>query len=81
MTEAKKTKKLRLYKFASEYNLSTETLLEFLREKKYKVKSHMSVLTEEMVVDIEDEFKKDIEKAEKHYRKISEFNKTKEDEI
>ncbi len=79
MTEVKKTKKLRLYKFAAEYNLSTETLLEFLRGKKYKVKSHMSVLTEEMIEDIRTEFKKDIEKAEKHYRKISEFHKINED--
>jgi len=72
---AEKTKKLRIYKFASEYNLSTDTLVEFLQQKGYKVKSHMSLLNDEMIADINNKFKKDIETAEKHYRKISEFNK------
>ena len=35
----------------------------------------MSMLTDEMIKDINDHFKKDIEKAEKHYKKIAEFNK------
>jgi translation initiation factor IF-2 len=72
---AEKTKKLRIYKFASEYNLATDTLVEFLQQKGYEVKSHMSLLTDEMIADINNKFKKDIETAEKHYRKISEFNK------
>ncbi len=70
-----KQKKLRLYKFASEYNLSTDSLVEFLNERNYKINSHMSLLTEDMIVEIQERFKKDIEKAEKHYKKISEFNK------
>lgn len=74
MPEAK-VKKLRVYKLASEYNLSAENLLEFLREKGHDVRSHMSMLNEEMIKDINDHFKKDIEKAEKHYKKIAEFNK------
>ncbi len=74
MPETKK-KKLRLYKYASEYNLSTEALIEFLDQKGHKVKSHMSLLTDEMLADISSHFKKDIEKAEIHYRKISEFHK------
>lgn len=72
---AEKTKKLRIYKFASEFNLSTESIVEFLQQKGYKVKSHMSVLTDEMMADVREKFKKDIETAEKHYRKISEFHK------
>ena len=72
---AEKTKKLRIYKFASEYNLSTDTIVEFLQQKGYEVKSHMSLLTDEMIADINNKFKKDIETAEKHYRKISDFNK------
>ncbi|MDZ7766639.1 MAG: translation initiation factor IF-2 [Melioribacteraceae bacterium] len=72
---AEKTKKLRIYKFASEHNLSTESIVEFLQQKGYKVKSHMSVLSDEMIADIREKFKKDIETAEKHYRKISEFQK------
>ncbi len=74
MSETKQ-KKLRLFKFASEYNLSATTLVEFLTKKGYKIKSHMSLLTDEMLKDINEHYKKDIEKAEKHYKKIAEFNK------
>ena len=70
-----KRKKLRVYKLASEYNLSAENLVEFLQKKGHDVKSHMSMLTEEMINDINDHYKKDIEKAEKHYKKIAEFQK------
>lgn len=75
MPDTVKEKKLRLYKFAAEYNLATETLIEFLQKKGYDVKSHMTLLTEEMESEIRSHFKKDIEKAEKHYKKISEFQK------
>ncbi len=75
MSEETKTKKLRLYKFASEFNLSTDTLMEFLQKKGYDAKSHMALLSDEMLADINNHFKKDIEKAEKHYKKISEFQK------
>ncbi|QQS36282.1 MAG: translation initiation factor IF-2 [Ignavibacteriales bacterium] len=74
MSETKE-KKLRVYKLASEINLSAENLVEFLQKKGHDVKSHMSMLTEAMINDINDHFKKDIEKAEKHYKKIAEFNK------
>lgn len=79
MSETAKEKKLRLYKFASEYNLSTDSLMEFLHKKGYEVKSHMALLTEEMLADIKSHFKKDIEKAEKHYKKISDFQKKRGD--
>jgi translation initiation factor IF-2 len=75
MSDEVKTKKVRIYKFASEHNLSAESLVEFLQKKGYDVKSHMTALTDEMLTDINAHFKKDIEKAEKHYRKISEFQK------
>lgn len=75
MPEIVKDKKLRLYKFASEYNLSTDSLVEFLQKKGYDVKTHMTLLSDEMLSDIRNHFKKDIEKAEKHYKKISEFQK------
>src|SRR3970282_2308766 len=74
MPEAK-AKKPRIYKLASEYNLSAENLVDFLRGKGHDVRSHMSMLNDEMIKDINDHFKKDIEKAEKHYKKIAEFNK------
>ncbi|MEK6552992.1 MAG: translation initiation factor IF-2 [Bacteroidota bacterium] len=79
MPETVKDKKLRLYKFGTEHNLATETLVEFLQKKGYDVKSHMSLLTDEMVADIKSFFKKDIEKAEKHYKKISDFQKKRSD--
>jgi len=75
MPEIVKEKKLRLYKFASEYNLSTDSLMEFLQKKGYDVKTHMTILSDDMLEDIRNHFKKDIEKAEKHYKKISEFQK------
>jgi translation initiation factor IF-2 len=74
MAEAK-TKKIRIYKLASEYNLAVENLVEFLESKGYKIKSHMSTLNDEMIDEINDHFKKEIEKAEKHYKKIAEFQK------
>ena len=74
MAEAKQ-KKIRIYNLATEYNLSADNLVEFLREKGFKVKSHMSMLNEEMIASINDHYKKDIEKAEKHYKKIAEFHK------
>jgi translation initiation factor IF-2 len=70
-----KEKKLRVYKLASEYNLSAENLLEFLQTKGHTVKTIQSILSDEMIDDINNHFKKDIEKAEKHYKKIAEFNK------
>ena len=65
MTEPK-SKKIRIYKLASEYNLSAEAIVEFLQKKDYEVKNHMSLLTEEMITEVSNHFKKDIEKAEKH---------------
>ena len=76
MAEATKPKKIRIYKFAAEYNLSTDSLVEYLKSKDYKVKSHASPLTEEMIDEIRVHFKKDIEKSEHHYRKINEFQKS-----
>jgi translation initiation factor IF-2 len=70
-----KSKKLRIVKLASEINLSTENLVEFLLKKGFEVKGPNSIVTDEMVKEINDHFKKDIEKAEKHKKKIAEFNK------
>jgi translation initiation factor IF-2 len=75
MPDLVKDKKLRIYKYASEFNLSTDSLVEFLQKKGYDVKGHMSLLTDDMINDIKTHFKKDIEKAEKHYKKITEFQK------
>lgn len=74
-----KVPKIRLYKLASEFNLSTESLMEFLQKKGFEVKNHMTLITDEMMNDIKMFFKKDIEKAEKHYKKIEEFQKKRGD--
>ena len=75
MAEESKSKKLRVYKFASEINISAEQLVEFLQKKGHVVKSIQSILTDDMITEINNHFKKDIEKAEKHYKKIADFNK------
>lgn len=70
-----KTKKIRIHKLASEINLSSEVLIEFLRKKGYEVKSIQSIVTDEMLHDIQNHFKKDIEKAAQHTKKVEEFKK------
>ncbi|MDR3609194.1 MAG: translation initiation factor IF-2 [Ignavibacteriaceae bacterium] len=75
MTDETKSKKLRVYKLASEINISAEQLVEFLQKKGHVVKSIQSILSDDMIVEINNHFKKDIEKAEKHYKKIADFNK------
>ena len=70
-----KAKKIRVYKLATEYNLSAENIIEFLVDKGFEVKSHMSMLDDEMISAVRDHFQKDIEKAEKHYKKVAEFHK------
>jgi translation initiation factor IF-2 len=81
MTEETKSKKQRVYKLASEINISAEQLVEFLLKKGHQVKSIQSILSDDMITDINNHFKKDIEKAEKHYKKIAEFNKKRVDKV
>jgi translation initiation factor IF-2 len=78
MAEAK-LKKIRIYKLASEYNLSADSIVEFLSGEGFKVKSHMSNLNEEMISAVQRHFQKDIEKTQKHYQKLAEFQKIRED--
>ena len=70
-----KEKKIRIYKLATEYNLSADSLVEFLNSKGFKVKNHMSLLEDDMVTAINAHYKKEIEKAEHHYKKLAEFHK------
>lgn len=69
-------KKKKIYKVATELNLSHETLIEFLRKKGHEVKSHMSSVDDGMMRDILVHFKKDKDVAEKHQRKIQEIRET-----
>jgi translation initiation factor IF-2 len=59
-------KKKKVYKVATELNLSHETLIEFLRKKGHEVKGHMSSVDDDMMRDILIHFKKDKDVAEKH---------------
>ena len=73
--EEVKEKKLRIVMLASEFNLSAEQLIEFLKKKGYSVKTPNSLVTDEMLNDLKNHFKKDIEKAKKHQKKVEEFQK------
>jgi len=79
MAETKKAKKLRIYKLASDINISTEAIVDFLKEKEYKIKSHMTLLTDDMLADIYSHFKKDIDKSDEHKRRLANFNKMRAD--
>lgn len=70
-------KKKKVYKVATELNLSHETLIEFLRKKGHEVKGHMSSVDDDMMRDILIHFKKEKDVAEKHQRKIQEIRETK----
>lgn len=70
-------KKKKLFQIAKELNLSHETLAEFLKKKGYEVKSHMTLVTEEMYDAIMHHFKKEKELVEKHQKKIETIRKTK----
>jgi translation initiation factor IF-2 len=70
-------KKKKLYKVATELNLSHETLVEFLRKKGFEIKGHMSNVDDAMMREIHIHFKRDKDVAEKHQRKIQEIRETK----
>src|SRR5512140_1244535 len=70
-------KKKKVYKLATELNISHETLLEFLRKKGHEVKSHMSTVDDDMMRDVLVHFKKEKDVAEKHQRKIQEIRDSK----
>ncbi|NCQ18114.1 MAG: translation initiation factor IF-2 [Ignavibacteria bacterium] len=73
--EEEKSKKIRIYKLAAEYNLAADSIVEFLKKKGYTVKTHMTLVSDEMMADIQNHFKKDLEKVEKHQKKLAEFSK------
>ena len=74
MAVTQKKKKTRLYKVAKEFNLSHDTLTDFLTKKGYEVKNHMSIIDEEMLDLIEKHYKKEKTDAERHARKRREFD-------
>jgi translation initiation factor IF-2 len=75
------TKKVKIYKLATELNLSSETLIEFLHKKGFEVKSHMSSVTDEMLTAVSAHFKKEKDVAERHQRKLQEFRTSRKKEV
>ena len=47
-----KTPNKKIYQVAKEINISHETLIEYLAKRGHAVKSHMSVVTDEMMHDV-----------------------------
>ncbi len=70
-------KRKKIYKLATELNLSHETLVDFLRKKGHEVKNHMSSVDDDMMRDILVHFKKEKDSAEKHQRKMAEIKESK----
>jgi len=73
-------KKIKIYKLATELNLSSETLLEFLHKKGFEVKSHMSSVDDDMLAAVMGHFKKERDVAERHHRKLQEFRTSRKKE-
>ncbi len=73
-------KKIKIYKLATELNLSSETLLEFLHKKGFEVKSHMSSVDDDMLSAVMGHFKKEKDVAERHQRKLQEFRTSRKKE-
>ncbi len=65
-----KAQKKKIYQFAKELNRSHDILIEYLQKRGYKGLSLMSLLTDEMMQELNAHFKKDKEVAEKHQKKI-----------
>ena len=74
------SKKNKIFNLAKELNLSSETIIDFLKKKDFDVKSHMSIVTDEMMPVIMGHFKKDKEVADRHQRKLQEFRSTRKKE-
>lgn len=68
-----KQKKVKVFQIAKELNISHDTILEFLRQKGYDVKSHMSAVTDEMMNAIYVRFRKDKDLAAIHKKKVKEY--------
>ena len=77
MAETKKTK---IYKLATELNLSSDTIIEFLTKKGFEVKNHMSTVTDEMHHAVTSHFKKERDVAERHHKKVQDFRATRKKE-
>ncbi|HEY6951735.1 MAG TPA: translation initiation factor IF-2 N-terminal domain-containing protein, partial [Bacteroidota bacterium] len=73
-------KKIKIYKLSTELNLSSDTIIEFLRKKGFEVKNHMTTVTDDMMQAIMNHFKKDKDVAERHQKKVQEFRTSRKKE-
>jgi translation initiation factor IF-2 len=73
-------KKIKIYKLATELNLSSDTIIEFLKKKGFEVKNHMSVVTDDMMHAVTAHFKKEKDVADRHHKKVQEFRTTRKKE-
>ena len=53
----------RVYQVAKEFNVSSEALLSMLKDQKFTVKSHMSIVDDSMFKAIKEQFDKQQDKA------------------
>ncbi len=58
-TVSTKKKKLRVFQAAKELHVSIESIIDFLKTQKYSVKSQMSVISDEMLADLNKKFGKE----------------------
>jgi translation initiation factor IF-2 len=79
-----KLAKKRVYQVAKDYQISSEALMGIIAELGFTVKSHMSVVTEEMSSAIEEKFRKEREAVKEEYalkkKKLEERKKKEEAE-
>ena len=69
-----KEKKLRVSMVATSINVSSDDIIAYLSKKGYDtVKTFNSIVTPEMMVDIEVHYKKQMETAKKHQTKVEEY--------
>ncbi len=75
------TKKIKIYKLATELNLASDTIIEFLQKKGFEVKNHMTVVTDPMMAALMGHFKKEKDSAERHQRKLQEFRSSRKEKV
>ena len=59
-------KKIKIFNLAKDLNLASDTIIEFLLKKGYKIKGVMASVDADMMKDIMSHFKKDKDVADRH---------------
>ncbi len=69
-------KKIKIFNLAKDLNLASDTIIEFLLKKGYKIKGVMASVDADMMKDIMSHFKKDKDVADRHHKKIAELKES-----